>query len=200
MKQVLAVAVLFVAAACNGGLSKSDARDLVKTHYSKKEIVGSLNLGLVSILLPAGELERDPLTLFNKYCNEAAVKAAIAKGLVSVTFEESKVNDYYNQLDVRYRLALTEKGRPFEREHDRGTMRQVYWLKVADYLVGDVTGVVTKGNESKIYYTTSFSGTPFADIATPMNVDIKMRNQPMTAMAIFDGKTWHVQRVLEGTR
>jgi hypothetical protein len=200
MRKRSLVAALIVAIACSGGLSKSSAAELLKSYYSKEEVVNELALGIYSILVPPDEVERNTTVLFNKYCNDSDVKAAIAQGLVSLTFLESTANDFYHEWDLRYRLLLTEKGSSFERSHDEGTMKRIYSLKVADYVVDEVTGVVVEKNNAKIYYTVSFRSTPFAAITPPRNVDLQAHNQPMTAIAISDGKNWHVDHVLKGTQ
>lgn len=182
-------------------LSKEQARKLLDIHYGSKELTGSLTLGLLDVMPPSNEMEQDPLRLFEKHGSYDEVLAAQAAGLVSVQLQEASFNDYYHRTNYRFLVELTDKGRPFDREHDSGIRAQVHWLKIADYIVSDVTGVINDGNEAKVYFKLDLRATPFFGIATPpMRRQIDTHNTPMTALAIYDGQRWHVRDVMEGVQ
>ena len=182
-------------------LSREQAREFLQSYYANKEVTGSLTLGLLDVMPPASETEKDPMRLFQKHGHYEDVVAALDRGLVSVQLHEASFNDYYRQMNYRYRVELTNEGRGFFRERDSGTRKQVYWLKIGSYSVNDVTGVFEEGNEAKIYFKMGLQGTPFLGIATPlMRRDVDVQNTPMTAFAIHDGEQWHVKDVVEGIR
>lgn len=212
----LSVLVLsLVAMSCGARLSKEGARKILNDHYAAQPVTES-----VQFRIPDADFAMtDPLMTPDFTIKDQAERVAkFAQRLLFATPSGQQIKQLFDQglvtvrteaigdrpsggVRLRFHMGLTDTGKKYQqRENTAYAGYNIFFVRIGQTVVDEVTDVIVKGNEATIYFTQRFGeATPFAAFADNFG---RANTTPhaMTAYLVHDGKVWTVKHITQGSQ
>lgn len=184
-------------------LSTRQAHGLALKARGDSTVYAPFEIGRIAMLMRSKYVGRDSMDiLFTEHVSGSQFRAARDAGFVTITPREteSSRHSWGTESSLVWEIQFTPQAAPYVNPSEKSLDGKPL-VRIGEYVVGDITGVTKTPEGAKAYYTETFRKTPWFALVNPgdwPSAELRAPRQK-TAFFVYDGSSWRLSNVQDGT-